>query len=412
MKNFKLLIAEFKEAYKGLLRHRFRAILSTLGIILGSASLIAMISIGEGAKEKTLKSIQSLGVDSILLKNKAQTADSNLKNFSLNYSDYQNLKDNLPYTHFSALRQRDGSIQTFEGDKHVNVLAVTASFGPMRHLKMNKGFFFSEWNEKHSHAVCVLGKKIANQLGMQAQIGNRILISGAPFEVLGILEERNSLASKDQPIETRNLDTCIFIPLGSERILSLEKRNPDISQIDEIHLKVTNLKALSDISHLSMRILKESHGGSEGVDILIPMELMRQAEESQHTFNLVLGSVAGMSLLVGGVGIMNILLATVYERTREIGIRRAFGATRVDIVKQFLFESLLLTLIGGIIGILAGIFLAFGIGFLSSWPTIVPFWSLSLALGMSCGIGLIAGLYPANKAAKVDPMQALKTFIF
>ncbi len=404
---------EIQKCFRSLLMHRLRTVLSTLGVLFGVVAVVAMLSIGEGAKQETLEQIEQLGMNSIIIRQNALSEDQQHKAMEkrsrgLTWQDAEALEKNIPHITYQApIKTIEASITGMLASTSPEILAVTRSFADMKALRLAEGRFICDLDHQRRQMVCVLGYEAAKSLGKQGQVGRSIRIENIQYQVVGVLKPTHWKASKNSSITTRNLDKIIFIPLGSEKALprvGLAKKET----LSEIILQVNQPQQMSMISQLVKTILDRLHGGYEDYQIIIPQELLNQAQRTQQTFNWVLGSIAAISLLVGGIGIMNIMLATVSERTREIGIRRAVGANKKHIMMQFLLETLLLTLTGAILGILIGIGFSFLIGYIADWKTIVTVWSIVLSLTMSSGVGLCSGLYPAFKAAHMDPIKALR----
>ncbi|MBA2367814.1 MAG: ABC transporter permease [Candidatus Protochlamydia sp.] len=407
-----IVIDTFHKCLRSLLMHRLRTLLSTLGVLFGVVAVITMLSIGEGAKQETLEQIQQLGMNNLIIRQNVLSEDQQKAAFErrskgLTEQDGEALKKNVSFLTYQApIKVIEASVAGLPENTAPEILGVSASFGEMKELKLSEGRFICGIDRERRQLVCVLGYEIAKTLGEQGHVGNSIRIENFQYEVVGVLKPTQWKGSKNLAITTRNLDKIIFLPLGSEKALYRSLLTKE--KVSEIILQIDQPEHMEIASQLVKQLLVRLHAGHDDYQIIIPQELFNQAQRTQATFNWVLGSIAAISLLVGGIGIMNIMLATVTERTREIGIRRAVGANKRHIMIQFLLETLLLTLGGAILGIFIGIGFSFLVGYIAQWKTIVTVWSVLLSLAMSSGVGICSGLYPACKAAAMDPIKALR----
>jgi len=254
--------------------------------------------------------------------------------------------------------------------------------------------------------VCVLGHEVSRLLGNDGRVGGVLRLENRAYRIVGILQERQWLRSKSSALTVRNYNRAVFIPIGTE-VMGAHGRK-EFGELSEIWIRVVRNTNVQASAAAIKRILIQRHGGVEDFQVIVPQELLNQAQKTQRIFNIVLGCIAGISLLVGGIGIMNTMLASVAERTKEIGIRRAIGATRKHIVVQFLCESIVLTITGGCIGIILGIGGAVIISKVAEWRTVLTPWSITTSILMAGCVGLVSGLYPAVRAARLDPARALR----
>ncbi len=399
-----------KKSFRSLMLHRMRSLLSTLGILFGVAAVIAMLSIGEGAKRETIEQIEQLGINNLIIRQIEQSEEqrhkaSEKRSNGLSLRDVEALRENLPIADLVApIKNVEAELI---GDVSPEILAVTAEFASLKSLDIAEGRFISDKDISSRHLVCVLGAEVAQSLGRNGHVGQSVRIEGMQFQIVGVLKQRSWSEGKIPSLSSRNINKCVFIPLGTHLTVT---RSPDFKfhTLTEIHLGVIPGYDTQQAALGAKRLLEVTHRGVEDYQIVIPQELLSQLSRTQRTFNLVLGSIAAISLLVGGIGIMNIMLATVSERTREIGIRRAVGANKSHIIVQFLAETLLLTLTGALMGIVCGILFSLLISFFAGWNTIVTLWSMTLSLLMASLVGLCSGLYPAIQAAEMNPITALR----
>lgn len=401
-----LTFREIKKTYRSLLIHRLRTLLSTLGILCGVAAVIAMLSIGEGAKQETLEQIGQLGMNTILIRTAALPDGQNRE--GLTWKDVDALSQNIPsLLHYAPLKVVEALVTGPKGAMAPELLAVTRSFGDIKGIQIAEGRFICSLDNQGKGRVCVLGYEVAKSLGKEGHVGNSIRIDKSPFEIVGVLHPTHWKPGKNGAMTARNLDQAVLIPLGSENA-TLRGGQAAHGGLSEIILQMGDTGQMGMAVPLAKKILAKLHTNEDDYQLIIPQELLHQAARTQRTFNLVLGSIAAISLLVGGIGIMNIMLATVSERTREIGIRRAVGANQGHILRQFLLETVLLTLTGALGGVALGIFASLSINYFAGWTTIVTLWSILLSLIMSSVVGLCSGLYPAYQAALMDPVKALR----
>lgn len=408
-----MILEEVKKSFRSLMIHRLRALLSTLGVLFGVVSVVAMLSIGEGAKQETLEQIAQLGMNNLIIRQSSLTEEQHMqarekKSRGLTLEDAFILEQGIPGLRYIApLKVIEASLTGTARELSPEILAVNRSFGEVKNLRLIEGRFISDKDLAERKLVVVLGYQVAKGLGKDGHVGQTLRIENAYFQIVGVLKSTRHKANKNTLITTRDLNNSIFIPLGSDKALPF-KGHLKSDTLSEIILQLKDSKQIEPMSKLAKNILKHSHNDQEDYQVVIPQELLNQAYRTQQTFNLVLGSIAAVSLLVGGIGIMNIMLATVSERTREIGIRRAVGANKRHIMTQFLLETLLLTLGGAILGVLLGVAASLAISYFAGWKTIVTIWSVLVSLGMASGVGLFSGLYPAYKAAQMNPITALR----
>ncbi|MCF7885351.1 MAG: ABC transporter permease [Candidatus Marinimicrobia bacterium] len=384
--------------------HRMRTFLTMLGIVFGVGAVISMLAIGEGARKKALKQISSLGLKNIIIKNKS---NANLQNNDrlLNDGDVDALQDiieNLDYgTGLMSIRQ---SVKNENIIEEVEIIGINPYYFKLMELKLQSGGYFSFRDNDYKNRVCVLGSEIARKLfKLKAAPDKEIRIKDQWFKVVGVLKYKPVRSTGDNQIDFNNR---IYIPLQTLR--QRFERDPKKAALDQLIVHVDQREKVIGCSQIIEQILFRRHNSTNNFDMIVPEELLRQSAETQKIFNIVMGAIAGISLLVGGIGIMNIMLASILERTREIGLRRSIGATKNDIKTQFLTESILISLGGGISGILLGYLLTYIVTLYTDWNTVVTLWSILLAFGVSSLVGIIFGYFPAKKAANLDPIEALR----
>ena len=397
----------FELSVSGLLSHKLRTVLTMLGIIFGVGAVIAMLSIGEGAKQEALDQISQMGIHNIIVQHwnpaeeNGDEQDSGTSNLSagLTLEDAKSLAEICPLAEIVA-PQRDMKIRArHESNSFQTMLVGTQpEYLEVLNATMAEGVFFAERDVLEAGRVCVLGADAKRALFyFEEALGKQIKIQDQWFTVIGILDDKGAAGGKiGGVLEVRNTDEDIYVPISTIlRRFKWEATDPELTQIT---LKVSDPDRLQEAANIVRAI----------VQLAIPEELMRQSQKTQAIFNVVMGCIAGISLVVGGIGIMNIMLASVLERTREIGIRRALGARRADVLAQFLVEAVMVSLLGGIIGILLGFSFTKIITLYAQWKTIVQPWTIFLSFGVAAAIGVGFGYYPARQAAMLNPIDALR----
>jgi len=417
-KSYKL-IRTISVAAGSLLQQKLRSFLSVLGVVCGVMAVIAMIAIGEGAREETLRQIEQLGTRNLYIKAVSQTREQAIRarehlSLGLRPEDGERIRKGAASVEAVALLQ-ELSVTVLAGDAKLmpQVVAVSENYADVLGLTISSGRFITPSDQRHRNLVCVLGDDVAQRLGDRGRIGRYLRMEDQLVKVVGILSRLEPVQGKQAVISVRNYNDMIFIPLETAKAFERKANNREptgsgAQPLAEIVVRTADTQAVMATGALVSRIMQVAHHNAEDYQIVVPLELLRQAERTQRTLNLVLGTIAAISLLVGGIGIMNIMLATVSERTREIGIRRAVGATRKDIMVQFLAEAVILTGAGGIIGLGCGLAAVMFFSALAGWRTAFTLGGILLPLLLSIGVGIFFGLYPARQAAMVDPMVALR----
>jgi putative ABC transport system permease protein len=411
-------------AVKSLWLHRLRSLLTVLGIVFGVCSVIAMLAIGEGASYEAQEQIKNLGSQNIILRSVKPPEEQKVANqqqnylldYGLKYADIKRIQETLDdVTVIVPGRVMREYVWNLTRRLDCEVVATVPWYPEMRGQQIGEGRFFSEHEmEARSHVV-VLGHDTAENLFPSGgALGSDVRIGEQYYRVIGVMRPAGR-SNKIEELNTAAAAPRVFMPLNTAQTTFgeiLQKRRSgsfetERVELHEVTLKVRDRDRVVPVSHAVKHLLESTHKKKD-YDVVVPLELLRRAEETKRIFNIVLGSIAAISLLVGGIGIMNIMLANVTERTREIGIRRALGAKRRDIVTQFLVESVLLSGAGGLIGVALGLAIPFLVTVFSSMITIVTFWSPVVAFGISALVGVVFGLYPATRAAQMDPVEALR----
>ena len=398
----------------GLKVHKLRSILTMLGIIFGVGAVIAMLSIGEGAKRAALEKYKFLGINNIIIRDKnfsKEELEEIRAKFSqgLSIEDAEAIKKILP-TVQAVAPQSELEIEAKYEDKssESTVVGVTPAYQQILNYQPELGEFLSEEHHHYQMRVCVLGAQTAKKLfPVEVPLGKKVKLGDQWFEVVGVMGSKMLFTETVGELAARNLNEDIYIPLSSF-LARFSKKESLASEINQLTVKIADTDKLVESAAIIQRILDRRHHQNADYDLVIPYELLKQEEKERRIYNLVLGSIASISLLVGGIGIMNIMLATVLERTREIGIRRALGARKKEIISQFIIEAVSLSLIGGLIGISLGIALSLIIDGIADFETSITFYSVIIAFSVSGMVGVIFGTFPAKRAAEVNPIEALR----
>jgi putative ABC transport system permease protein len=411
---------------RSLAAHRLRSALTALGIILGVASVIVMLAVGEAARAEALRQLEDLGANTILLRSvKPQDPPDNkagvdLTAYGLTDVDLSRVRGTIP-TILSAEPARESRRVVRHRDRKLDarLLGVTPDFFPQHNLVVSRGRPVTDTDERRFDNVAVLGAGAADALFPgQDPIGKSINLDDIDgpreYRVVGVTEPK-TLAGVSESGANSDLNRVVFIPFATDRVrfgrevVTLRAGSFQVEKIEISQVTVTVAKT-DDVRKTAAVLdsLMDQYHPRKDVTVFVPLELLQKAEQTQRLFTLVLGAIAGISLLVGGIGIMNIMLATVTERTREIGVRRALGAKQRDIAAQFLVETVILSCGGGLLGVLAGIVGAYLLTWAAELPVVIRPWSPVLAFGVSVVVGLVSGIYPARRAARLDPVEALR----
>jgi len=401
---------------QNLMAHRLRTLLTMLGMIFGVAAVVSMLSIGAGARQKVLAAIEQMGVRNLIVEAKETMewqAHQKIRQTSpgLTFQDYRVIRDNLSQVAASTPRKRYVPAKTIpkaQQDMPV-VYGVDPAYIRIASLGVTMGRFFDEEQEQQAAPVCVLGAGAKTSLfGSADPINQYVKLDEQWFRVLGVVAPQVTAQGDIAGVPTQDLNNLIYVPLNAA-IFRLENTYSDRKdEIDGIYLNLNDSSALVPSSQIVRAILNSSHHGAPDFTVIVPAELLAEQKRTERLFNAVMVAIASISLLVGGIGIMNIMLAGILERTREIGVRRAVGARQSDIVRQFVVEAVMISFVGGTFGIVFGFGMSRLIALLAGWSTIVTASSILLAFVVSISVGLVFGIYPATKAARLDPVEAIR----
>ncbi|MFT6828444.1 MAG: putative ABC transport system permease protein [Roseivirga sp.] len=440
----KKLLLNLSIASEAVFANKVRSLLTALGIIFGVAAVIAMLAIGAGAQQEILEQIELVGVNNIVITPIIEQSEGEVegdagtvgtqqdkKNLSLglNFLDVQSIKKLVPGIEMISpeiVLDSEVSRQGFR--RTAKLVGVENTFFEISGFDLSEGEFFNSEHIKKGVPVCIIGKSIKSKFfSREEPIGKYIKVGRHWLKVIGVLEERMISDKSITNLGIRDYNMDIYTPLSTALIryenramvtnstIQEARRNQDqkaaavnYHQLDRLVLKVENTEQMSSIAQVVSKMLERKHSQTVDYEITIPELLLKQQQRTKNIFNFVLGGIAGISLLVGGIGIMNIMLASVLERIKEIGLRMSLGATKVDIVYQFLLEAVMISFSGGAVGVVLGLLAAIGIAELAEIPTIVSTFSIFLSFGVAVTVGIIFGIAPAKRAASQDPITSLR----
>ena len=409
-------IPDVRLGLQNLILHRLRSLLTMLGMIFGVAAVVSMLSIGAGARQKVMALIEQMGVRNLIVEAKETTewqAHSKIRKISpgLTFQDYRVIRDVVSDIVASTPRKRmtPSKIIPKAQEDIPAVYGVSPSYTKIAGLQLLQGRFFDDDDERRGASVCVLGAAARSSLfGGSNPIDQYIKVNEAWFRVIGVASPQLSSRTEVAGVPTQDLNNIIYVPLNAA-ILRLEDSYSDVrDEIDGIYLNLSEHADMPGAAQVVRAILNSSHRAAGDFNVIVPAELLAEQQRTERLFNIVMVAIASISLLVGGIGIMNIMLASILERTREIGVRRAVGARQSDIVRQFVVEAMIISFVGGSLGIVFGFVLSRLIAWLAGWSTIVTASSILLAFIVSISVGLVFGIYPAVKAARLDPVEAIR----
>ncbi|QSH41254.1 ABC transporter permease [Lentisphaerota bacterium ZTH] len=415
----------FRLSFHNLLLHKIRSLLTSLGVIFGVGSVISMLAVSEGAKRKALSQIEAMGIDKIIVYSKKPPLagkDSSTSNASFTETYGLTVRDRKHIVRMDNIDHvtpvRDSRFKVMKGTKRLDLklVGVGSEFCLDSGCHLLKGRWFKPVDFVNIRNVCVIGERVKRKMfriGQRDIIGLSIRVGRHLFRIIGIIGNDHGT----QYPELGSPNDMIYIPMRTSEAICKnyafvrEGRNAKVTIID-YDLLVVSVLDVTHIDNTAKRItayMRKTHTETKDWGVLVPLDLLKQRERTQNIFTIVMGSIAGISLIVGGIGIMNIMLASVYERRKEIGTRRALGAQKRDILLQFLIETVFLTSLGGIIGIGVGVGISQVITIYADMPTVYEAWSIILSLLISGFVGVVFGTYPAWKAAQQNPIDVLRS---
>lgn len=410
------MTSELVMGLSSLVAHKLRSLLTMLGMIFGVGAVVAMLSITAGAQKEMMSFIDQLGVNNIIVEAREAVDRNELQAVraispGLTFRDFRAIAENVQGIEALTPRKRfkPQKVLPKTSQDPPQLIGVLPNFMDINSLKLIAGRFFTEEENQQSAPVCVLGETAkVNLLGYEDAIGKYVKINDEWLQVVGVLTPQAGGDTDTEGMQALNRNNTVIAPLNTVMRRFEDNTSYLKDEIDGIYLKVAPGTDSIETSNVVRAILTATHKDAGDFSVFVPAGLLEQRRQNQLIFNVVMICIAGISLLVGGIGIMNIMLATVLERTREIGIRRAIGAKQGDIVRQFLTEAVLISIVGGLIGIAFGFSMSKIIASAAGWSTVVTTSSIVVAFGVSVFIGLLFGIYPAVQAAKLDPIEAIR----
>ena len=440
------IFANLYIAIDAVISNKVRSLLTALGIIFGVAAVIAMLAIGNGAQQEILEQIKLVGVNNIVVKPVVEQEDEQVeegtedeeqekKQFSpgLTIRDVNSIKETIPaLTRVSPEIILETNVVRTGFRRSAKLVGVEPAYFEIFNFELEQGRMFSETQGTIGAPVCIIGHDIQTRFfPTENPIGKNIKVGPHWLTIVGVMKERYVSDNSINKLGIRNFNMDIYTPLhtmlvryknrdmitarslrranrGSGQAAEGSAESRNYHQLDRLVIQVDETSSLQPSAEVLSRLLRRKHFDVVDFEIEIPELLLKQQQRTNDIFNYVLGAIAGISLLVGGIGIMNIMLASVLERIKEIGLRLSIGAKKSDVTQQFLFEAMMISVSGGIIGVILGISMALIVSEFAGIPTLISFGSIVLSFGVAATVGLIFGIAPARKAASQDPITSLR----
>lgn len=409
-------IRDARLGIQNLLVHGLRTFLTMLGMIFGVAAVVAMLSIGAGAKQRVMAFIEQMGVRNVIVEAKQTLnwqAHQKIRRISpgLTLRDFRILNDDLPEIASATPRKRmTPSILIPKSQQGMPVVfGVDPSYQGIAGLHIRRGRFFDHEEEVRGTPVCVLGMAARwNLFGAADPLGRFVKVNQQWFRVIGVAGPQLTTQSHVAGSSVTDVNNIIYVPLDAALFRLQDNYSSVRDQIDGIYLHMSPGADIFQAAEVVRAVLHATHHGANDYSVVVPAQLLAEQKRTEQLFNAVMVAIASVSLIVGGIGIMNIMLASILERTSEIGLRRALGARRSDIIRQFVVEASMISIAGGTLGVVLGFIVSKLIAWLAGWSTIVTPTSVMLGFVVSISVGLIFGIYPARKAAQLDPVEAIR----
>ena len=409
-------LPDLRLGLQNLVQHKMRTLLTMLGMIFGVAAVVSMLSVGAGAQQQVMAFIEQLGLRNLIVEAKESLTWDDLQKVrrlspGLTFQDHRVIRTSIGGIAESTPRKR------FTPNKLIpkpqrdfpTVYGVLSSYQKISGLRIVAGRFFDDPEDAVAAPVCVLGMGAkTNLFGPDDAVGRYLKVNEQWFRVIGLVAPQITLQQEVAGLPASDVNNLIYIPLNASIFRLEDSRSEMRDEIDGIYLQLDTASDSIQTADVVRGLLNVSHRNAGDFNVIVPAELLAEQQRTQRIFDMVMVAIASISLLVGGIGIMNIMLASILERTREIGVRRAVGARQADIIRQFLIEAILISFVGGVMGIAFGFGISKMIALFAGWSTIVTVASILLAFIVSVSVGLVFGIYPAMKAARLDPVEAIR----
>ena len=406
---------EFMQGFDNLRAHKLRSLLTMLGMIFGVAAVIAMLSIGAGAQAQVIAFIEQLGVRNLIVEAREAPDDQTLQRVrklsaGLRFQDLRVIESTVQGLAAVSPRKRfvPSKLLPKPFGEMPTLYGVSTAYQGIANLTVSSGRFFTEDEDRQAAAVTVLGQGAAATLfGAEDPVGRFIKVNEQWFHIIGVAGPQLSAQGNVGGLPATDRNNLIYVPIMSAMLRIEDARSYLSDEIDALYISIAPEADVVSAGTVIRGLLDSLHKGAGDFSVIVPAELLAEQQRTKRLFEFIMVAIASISLLVGGIGIMNIMLASVMERTREIGVRRAIGATRRDVIRQFLVETTLITVTGGFAGTVVGVGLSQLVAFFAGWSTIVTVTSVAVACLVSVTVGIVFGLYPAVRAARLDPVHAL-----
>ena len=408
------LMPELAQGLDNLRSRKLRSLLTMLGMIFGVAAVVAMMSIGAGAQQEVIAFIEQLGVRNVIVEAREAPDGPTLEQVrklssGLTLQDARGIESNVAQLAATSPRKRVMAVKMLPKPQAEMpaVYGVKPAYAQIAGLRVSSGRFFDQ-GDGDAGAVAVLGQAAAASLfGTDEPVGRHVKVNQQWFRVIGVAGPQLAAQADVSGLPAEDRNNVIYVPLMAAILRIEDPQSFRKDEIDGIYLTLVPGGDIGEAGAVVRGLLDAAHRNAGDFSVIVPAELLAEQQRTRRIFQVVMVAIASISLLVGGIGIMNIMLASVLERTREIGVRRAVGARRTDIIRQFLIETMLITTTGGLVGIVLGVTLSQLVGTLAGWATIVTMSSIALAFFVSVSVGVVFGVYPAMRASSLDPVYAL-----